>query len=89
MGKLDKALRFYVGLLKLLIMKNVFPILFVFNILILTSLLSYIVGHSPQSVPKPKIDLPEEYRLISHDANHPDTLTAYYKDGVLILGFKH
>lgn len=38
----------------------------------------------------PKIDLPEEYQLISHDSTHPEQLVGYYdKDNVLHIGFKH
>jgi len=37
---------------------------------------------------KPKIDLPEEYKLISNQPSKPDTLTAYWKNDTLFIQFK-
>ena len=37
----------------------------------------------------PKVDLPEEYKLISKDNTKPTIMVAYYKGNTIIFGFKH
>ncbi len=38
---------------------------------------------------EPRVDLPEEYPLISNDSLDQTLMVAYQKDGVIHLGFKH
>jgi hypothetical protein len=44
---------------------------------------------NPIDIKQQAVDLPEEYKELSHDSSHPDTVLAFYDNDTVYVEFKH